>query len=103
MTIRIPVLAALLLLGAAPSRAQPFPVLGGYGFDWLKPDTASCRPISRREAERFQACRFEPSGNAFGLPSSHHSCKAPGRSETLVYETRAQCEAALETMRANAP
>jgi hypothetical protein len=103
MTNRFLVLSALLLLGGAPSRAQPFPVVGGYGFDWLKPDTARCRPISQRDADRFSACRFEPSGHAFGLPSSYHSCTAPGRSETLVYETRSKCEAALETMRGNAP
>jgi hypothetical protein len=78
-------------------------VVGGYGFDWLKPDAARCRLISKRDADRFSACRFEPSGNAFGLPSSYHSCKAPGRSDILAYETRARCEAALVTMRANAP
>ena len=103
MTRRCLVLAASVLLGAVPSRAQPFPVVGGYGFDWLKPDTPLCRPISQRDADRFQVCRFEPSGNAFGIRSSYHRCTAPGRSETLVYDTRAHCEASLETMSSNAP
>ena len=78
-------------------------MVGGYGLDWLKPDSARCRPITQNDADRFSACRFEPAGNAFGLPSSYHRCLAPGRSETLIYETRARCEAALETRRGNAP
>jgi hypothetical protein len=33
-------------------------VVGGYGFDWLKPDSARCRPITQNDADRFSACRF---------------------------------------------
>lgn len=59
-------------------------MVGGYGFVWLKQVSARCRPISQDDADRFSACRFEPLGNAFGLPSSYHSCQAPGRSDILV-------------------
>lgn len=94
--------AATMLLGS-PAPAAPFPVVGGYGFDWLKPRTTQCRRITQAEAATFQSCRFAPAGHAFGLPSAHHSCVAPGRSEILVYGSPAQCTEAFETMQSNEP
>lgn len=93
---------ALLLFPLAASAAE-FPVVGGWGFDWLAPKSAKCRRIEAADAARFRKCEFLSPGGAFGLTLPYHRCTAPGRSEHLVYATRAQCTEALETMRANAP
>ena len=105
------VLVAALLVGAAgaaplpaaPGAAKPLPVVGGTGFDWLQPKTTQCRRITPAEAATFRSCRFFPDGQAFGLPSAHHDCLAPGRSEILVYGSPAQCAEAFQTMQANEP
>lgn len=94
--------AAALLL-ASPAIGEPFPVVGGYGFDWLKPKTSHCRRITQVEAASFRSCSFSPAGHAFGLPSAYHTCGAPGRSEILVYGSPAQCAEAFQTMQANEP
>ena len=59
--------------------------------------------ITPAEAATFRSCRFFPDGQAFGLPSAHHACLAPGRSEILVYGSPAQCAEAFQTMQANEP
>ena len=94
--------AAAMLL-ASPAIAEPFPVVGGYGFDWLQPKTTQCRHITPAEAATFRSCRFFPDGQAFGLPSAHHACLAPGRSEILVYGSPAQCTEAFQMMQAHEP
>ena len=94
---------AAALPPAAPAAATPFPVVGGSGFDWLQPKTTQCRRITPAEAATFRSCRFFPDGQAFGLPSAHHACLAPGRSEILVYGSPAQCAEAFQTMQANEP
>ena len=94
--------AAALLL-ASPAIAEPFPVVGGYGFDWLKPKTSQCRRITQVEAASFRSCSFSPAGQAFGLPSAYHTCGAPGRSEILVYGSPAQCAEAFQMMQAHEP
>jgi len=95
--------AGTALLPAAPAAANPFPVVGGYGFDWLKPKTSQCRRITQAEATTFRSCSFSPAGHAFGLPSAYHTCGAPGRSEILVYGSPAQCAEAFQTMQAHEP
>ncbi|MCP9791760.1 hypothetical protein [Vulcanococcus limneticus] len=100
--MRSAITAAVVLL-ASPALADGFPVVGGYGFDWLKPKTTSCHRITQAEANAFKACRYSASGNAFGLPSSYHSCVAPWRSEVLIYASQAKCAAAFNTMQANEP
>lgn len=109
--VRFAAAAAALLLGAAgpallpaaPAAANAFPVVGGYGFDWLKPKTSRCRRITPVEAASFQGCRFSPDGQAFGLASAYHTCQAPGRSEILIYGSPAQCDEAFQTMQAHEP
>lgn len=83
--------------------AGDFPVVGGYGFDWLKPQTAKCRRITQQDKDHFKTCEFLAKGNAFGLPLAHHTCKSSAKSEHFIYETRRQCQEAIETMQANSP
>ena len=94
---------AVALTFTVGASAKDFPVAGGYGFDWLKPKSAKCRVISAEQAATFKKCEFSKNGNAFGLPSSYHTCIAPGRSEYFIYESKAKCVDALETMNANGP
>lgn len=101
-TIRQALTVAALILSPHVA-AKDFPVAGGYGFDWLKPKAAKCLPISDAEAKKFRKCEFFAAGDAFGLASTYHMCTAPGRSEYFVYESRAKCVEALETMKANGP
>jgi hypothetical protein len=102
-------LAAFAVLITSQALAADFPVEGSYGFDWLQPQTTSCRRITRDDAKRFSSCEFSASGNAFGLPSSYHKCavspRCPrsSRSEFFIYASREGCQEALETMQSNGP
>lgn len=100
MRFALTALALTLTVGAS---AKDFPVAGGYGFDWLKSNAAKCRVISASQAAKFKKCQFFKNGNAFGFSSTYHECVGPERSEFFIYETRAKCVDALETMNANAP
>jgi hypothetical protein len=96
-------LGTSVLLLPSPLLAAEFPLKGGYGFDWLKPEAAACRRISEHDLARFRRCEFSADGHAFGLPFAYHTCVAEPGSEVLIYATPCQCREALETMRSNAP
>ncbi|MBH9553065.1 hypothetical protein [Inhella gelatinilytica] len=96
-------LAWLTGLAVGAANAGEFKVVGGVGFDWLKPEEAQCRVIRLRDLDGFQRCEFHASGAAFGLQGAYHQCRASPSSEYLIYANRAQCLKALATMRANAP
>ena len=98
-----PLLAALLLSVSTAARAGAFPVQGGYGFDALKPTTATCHRITAQEAATFTRCEFSADGYAFGLSSQYHQCDALPRGEAFIYQSQAKCQAALETMQSNGP
>ena len=85
-------------------RGEPpsFSVVGGFGFDWLAPETPHCVRIGESDAKKFATCEFHESG-AFGLPLAYHACKRGDGGEYLVFKSAAQCREALETMQANAP
>lgn len=93
---------AILPLAACAANAAEFPIVGGYGFDWLKPDTTRCRMITAKDTAAFKKCEFIDSGT-FGLPLASHTCKAGKYSEYFILRNKAECKDALETMRANAP
>lgn len=95
------VLATLSFEACAASTAE-FPIVGGYGFDWLKPDTTRCRTITTKDVATFKKCEFIDSGT-FGLPLASHACRVARHSEYFILRTKAECKDALETMRANAP
>lgn len=96
-------MAPNLAVSAAPSSlpAPEFPVVGGYGFDKLKPETTKCRQIAKTDA--FKTCKFQSAEGVIGFSGSYHACVASARSAYLVYKSRAACTEALETMRANGP
>lgn len=87
---------------ACAANAAEFPIVGGYGFDWLKPDTTRCKTVTAKDAAAFKKCDFLESGT-FGLPLASHVCKAGKHSEYFILRNKAECKDALETMRANAP
>jgi len=85
-------------------RSEPpaFAVVGGFGFNWLEPDTAQCARIAAADSKRFTQCEYHASG-AFGLPLAYHTCTTTRDGEYLVFKSAAQCQEALETMQANGP
>ena len=105
---RLSVLALLISLGGGAvgwrlAAAEEFPVVGGYGLAVSQPATTTCRPIGREEVAQVMECEFLPDGRAFGLPHPFHSCQVGDGDDYLIYATQAQCNEALETMRANSP
>jgi hypothetical protein len=81
----------LLLLAATP---QP----GSYGFNWLDAKS-TCKPFGAKELAKLSKCTVSP--NAFGLDVKAHQCKVSAKVEWVIYETKAQCQQALETMQSN--
>jgi len=86
---------------AARDDAGGRPRAGALGFDWLRPRSAACRPVSDRLVQRFARCRRE--AGAFGLDDAVYVCTVGDRSEYLVFDDRRACERNLEAMHANAP
>lgn len=104
MQLRVSLCLIVLLTGVsqgAGSEDATFPVVGGYGFNWLEPATAQCALIKQTDVQRFTACTYEGSG-AFGLSLRFHTCAAPD-AEFLIFSSPSECQEALETMQANAP
>lgn len=97
-------LTAVAMCWCTSGRSEPpsFPVAGGFGFNWLEPETAHCVRIGEQDAKQFATCEFHESGG-FGLPLAYHVCKGTKGGEYLVFESAAHCREALETMQANAP
>lgn len=79
------------------------PLPGSYGFDWLHPESAKCEKITRRKLKKMKVCDAHPKGGSFALEYSYHACRMNGSIEYLIYETKAVCQEAKETMDANAP
>lgn len=95
--------ALALLVVAVPGLAQDQgPVAGDYAFDWLKPTTTQCKPLTEALVKRFAPCRYEAQGT-FGLADPAFVCRVSRRSEYFVYKSKAVCLRNLETMQANAP
>jgi hypothetical protein len=92
----------LLVVAGSAGAEDRFPVVGGWGFDWLHPARARCREIAAKDAERFRACRYSKEF-AFGLDMMAYACKADGRAEFVIFRTKNDCREAFETMQANAP
>ena len=82
-------------IGAADS-SKPKP--GSYGFNWLDAKS-TCRQFSAKDLEKVSKCSVSP--NAFGLDVKSHQCKVSAKVEWVIYETKAQCQEALETSEAN--
>jgi hypothetical protein len=86
----------------ANSADSAFPLLTGYGFNWLDPATASCDRLPVSDIRQIKSCEFHPTG-AFGLDHPYHACKIAQRREFLIFNSVDACMEALETMHANAP
>jgi hypothetical protein len=59
--------------------------------------------MTPQDVQRFRACTFFRQGDAFAVSAAYHQCRVSARSEYFIYASRAQCQAVLETMQANAP
>jgi hypothetical protein len=94
--------ALLLFANLAFCADEGFSLVGGYGFDWLKPQSTRCTKITAKEAEKFKNCDYSKE-HAFGLDMYAYACRVNARSEFIVLKTKPQCQDAFETMQANAP
>ena len=61
------------------------PVAGDFAFDWLRPRSAVCRPLTEAIIGRFRECRREP--GAFGLSDPVLVCRVDAHSEYMVFAT----------------
>jgi hypothetical protein len=94
--------AFLLLTSLVFGAEVGFPIIGSYGFDWLKQQTTRCTQITASEAIKFEHCNYSKE-YAFGLDLFAYSCKVDDRSEYILLKTKSQCQETFETMQANAP
>lgn len=90
------------LLTGTPAFAESRPALGAYGFNWLKPETAQCRPLTEALNRKLPACLYHKEGS-FGLSDPFFACRPNKQNEYLFYQSLAECTRNLETMQANAP
>lgn len=79
------------------------PLPGSYGFDWLHPESVKCEKMTRRKLKKMQVCDTHPKGGSFGLEYKYHACRIKDSVEYLIYETKAICQEAKETMDAHEP
>src|SRR4029453_4187048 len=94
--------SVLLTVSTQCLAASTVPVVGSFGFDWLRPNSARCEVISESLRKRFIQCEFRSTG-AFGLSDPLHVCRVSDRSEYMIFETKSVCVNNLATMKANAP
>jgi hypothetical protein len=94
-------LSLVLAAAAGAKSSDSMPKPGSYGFDWLSPESAECRELTDKDIAGMKECT--DSANAFGLDVPSKACRVDDKVELIVYETAAQCQEGLETMRANAP
>lgn len=95
----------LLIWGVSPTFAgnDTLPPVGSYGFDWLHPESAQCKQMTRKDIDKFKGCKYEKQGGSFGLDLPYYFCAVNEDIEYFVYLTKANCREAKETMEANAP
>jgi hypothetical protein len=93
----------LLLTVACITQAAEgtFPISKSYGFDWLHPKTAKCKPVPE-EVTRLKSCEYK-TDSGFTGDAELYSCKPNRKQEFLIFKDKATCQAQLETMEANAP
>lgn len=94
----------LVVLSSATMVAAESSLVGAYGFDWLNPESATCRKITADLMKTFRTCNTNQADNpgfGNGITSSAHCKTRDG--EWIIYGTKAQCEIELSTMEANAP
>jgi len=95
------VLSLALLAAAGSTKSDSLPKPGGYGFNWLAPETAECREVTAKDIASMKSCTDSP--NAFGIDLPSKACKVDKKVEIIVYDTREHCQEGLETMQSNAP
>ena len=75
------------------------PPPGSYGFNWLDPESSTCRQLTDEDLAAFKKCT--PGKNAFGLDIDSLACTVNAKIEMIVYSTEAQCQQGFEAMQAN--
>lgn len=99
-------LALLITFLGGSAQAAEVPnseVLGKYGFDWLKPQTAKCAVITEKTLLGVKSCQYNKTGEtgSFTGNADFYTCKVSAKSEYMAYKTQARCKEELETMQSN--
>ncbi len=73
-----------------------------FGFNWLKPETAKCRPFKALPIKDPATCW--PDEGAFGIAvvGKEYRCDTSSKDAYLLYSSMAICQEHFETMQANA-
>jgi hypothetical protein len=78
------------------------PIVGSYGFNWLKPKTTKCRKIMQSDIRTYKSCEISRQGFG-GEIRPTHVCSVNDENEWIIYVSNSQCQSEFETMQANAP
>lgn len=78
-------------------------VLGKYGFDWLKPQSAKCAAITEKTLTGSKSCQYMKTGDtgSFTGNADFYTCKVNANSEYMIYKSQARCKEEIETMKSN--
>jgi hypothetical protein len=96
-TVEAPPAAAPSTIGSSAVESRPSP--GSFGFNWLDPESSTCRSLTDEDLAAFKKCAS--SKNAFGLDIDSVACTVDAKVEYIVYKDAAQCQQAFEAMQAN--
>ena len=98
MNRRLALIALLHASTAAAAAEAPDPT-GRYGFNWSKPEGASCIVVDAALKQKLGPCA-KPDTPSFTGAEDHLVCPI-GKGEFLAFPNRARCQEELETMQAN--
>jgi hypothetical protein len=82
--------------------ADQLPMVGSYGFNWLKPKTTKCRKIMQSDIRTYKSCETSRPGFGGDIRPTH-VCSVDDENEWIIYASNSQCQSEFETMQANAP
>lgn len=92
---------------AAAGPVDPASLAGHYAFGWSGGKTAKCKELDAKMIEKLTGkgavCRRRDPGEAFAEGAGPWTACEVGKSEWVVFSTKAICQEQLETMEANAP
>ncbi|HEX5037739.1 MAG TPA: hypothetical protein VFX30_11320 [bacterium] len=98
------VMAVLLSSSAAFAGAvKSEAVVGLFGFDWFKPESAKCAAVTAEAAAKFKSCSYRAAGEtgSFSGNADYYACQVSEKSELMIYKTKARCSEELEIMKSN--
>jgi hypothetical protein len=95
-------ISTVTLLAATATAAASPPSQNAYAFNWLQPNSAKCKKLTKADIKKFgNRCAEDSPG--FGSHKPTHTCRTGKHSEFIIYKNLKQCQQELEIMQANGP